>query len=109
MATQTPAQKRAREKYLREKVNVINLVVEKGRHVIYKQAAERMAVSVSKLFRLAVDEYLRNHMSGELGIEEEEMKELTEREEEMLEEFGKLPPGVQRSVTAMIRSFNKSQ
>lgn len=106
---ETLAQKRANGKYRSEKVDVINVLVEKGSRAIYKQVAERMGVSVSRFFRLAAEEYLRNHMGGEFETDDEEVKILSEREEEMLDEFGKLPPGVQRSVTVMLRSINKMQ
>ena len=54
----TDAQKRARDKWLSEKVETINLRVPKGKKVVIRQLAEKRGESVNALLNRAIDKVI---------------------------------------------------
>ena len=63
----TDAQKRARDKWLSEKVETINLRVPKGKKAIIRQFAEERGESVNALLNRAIDKAMSEEAGGQGG------------------------------------------
>lgn len=92
------SQKRAKEKYRREKRDQIALEVPKGKREAYRQIADELGVSMARLVQFSVEEFAQNHKTGvPRELLEKGEQALAERDKILLERFNSLPERAQRN------------
>ena len=95
--------------YKRENYDQIAFWLPKGMKAKYKQVAEDFGISLRELIQNSVDAFIADKSLQDLPtriVKPAPQEKLSAEQRQLVDEFNKLPPDVQKSIAKMIRVIN---
>lgn len=94
--------------YKKANYDSVYLMLQKGKRDEYKQAAEDFGISLRELVQTSVESFIaeKSYRDFESLKPAPPAEKLSTEQKQLLAEFDKLPPDVQKSIVKMIRAIN---
>lgn len=95
----------AKARYKKEKRDSITVEMPKGKKEVFWQVAGKFGLNLTQLVQTSVEEFARNHMTVAPVFPHKAEDLLTERENLLIERFGRLSPTTQLDFLHLLEDF----